>query len=186
MKKSFLLIIGILALQQLSFAQDSVFLKREARKKVYTDRPPQAFYAEMGGAGLVFSVNYDRRFNKQVDGLGFRAGVGYSFTDEDISFTTIPLGINYLMGDKIKGRYFEMGLNESVMLTGDRNSTYYSVMTVGNVEIKPNSTYFVTSLNLGYRSQPTKGGFNFRIGLMPYLLQSYVGIGGYLSLGYNF
>lgn len=164
--------------------QDTVFLKKESKKKIITDRAPQALFAELGGPGIAFSANYDRRFNKEIGGLGFRVGLGYSF-DEYFKFTTIPVGINYLMGDKTKGRFFEVGLNGTLLLTGNNNSYYYGdIFTVDNLEA--NSSIFVTSVILGYRSQPTRGGFNFRGGVMPLFVQGDPGIGAYLSFGYNF
>lgn len=39
--------------------------------------PTRAVYAELGGMGLVYSVNYDMRFHKdKMDGWGVRAGLG--------------------------------------------------------------------------------------------------------------
>lgn len=39
----------------------------------------QAIYTELGGAGLVLSLNYDTRLTKKEGGLGMRGGIGYSF-----------------------------------------------------------------------------------------------------------
>jgi hypothetical protein len=186
MKKSLLLASVFLVLQHFSFTQeqDSVFLKKEAKKKVYTDRPPQSIYFELGGAGLAFSANYDKRFNKQVDGLGFRVGIGYSFTS-DFKYTTIPLGVNYLIGDNHKGRFFEAGINGTLLFTGSDNA-YSTELFLENTQIKENSTYLISSINVGYRSQPIKGGFNFRVGVSPYFINGNTAVGAYVSLGYNF
>lgn len=183
--KANLLLMTLLIMVNVSNAQkDTIYLKKESQKKIFTDRPPQAIYAELGGAGLAFSANYDRRFNQQVDGLGFRIGLGYSFQN-DFKFTSLPIGINYLLGNSDRGRYFEVGLNATLMFVGSYNN-YSSYNYIGNVIIPYNSTQFVTSINLGYRSQPIRGGFNFRAGITPLLLKGEPGIGAYLSFGYNF
>ncbi len=163
-------------------AQDTVYLKKEAKKKIFTDRPPQAFFVEAGGAGVVLSANYDRRFKKQTDGLGYRAGIGYSFNNS-FKFVTLPLGINYLAGNIRKGRFFEAGLNGTLIIVN--NSTGYDDIFDTRTQ-EGNQTLFFTTLNLGYRSQPTTGGLNFRAGLMPYLLDGSTGVGAYISLGLNF
>jgi len=185
MKKTFIAILLSVSITTLFAQQDTVYLKKESQKKIITDRAPQVFFTELGGPGLAISVNYDRRFNKEIGGLGYRAGLGYSF-DRYFKFTTIPLGINYLMGDKNRGRFFELGLNGTLLITGENNNNYYrDVFTIGDVEVN-NNTLFITSITMGYRSQPTKGGFNFRGGLLPFIVQSEPGIGAYLSFGYNF
>lgn len=186
MKKAFLTGLLTLSLYSLFAQQDTVFLKRESQKKIITDREPQAVFAELGGAGIAFSANYDRRFNKQIGGLGYRIGIGYSF-DNSFKFTTIPVGINYLLGDKVKGRFFEVGLNGTLLFASkdNFNNGYGDIFSIGNVDVT-NKTLFITSIVMGYRSQPTKGGFNFRGGLLPFIVQGEPGIGAYLSFGYNF
>jgi hypothetical protein len=184
--KANILLLAALAIGFIANAQrDTIYLKKESKKKIFTDRPPQAFYAELAGAGLGFSANYDRRFNQKVDGLGFRVGLGYSFQN-DFKFTSLPLGVNYLIGNSDKGRYFEAGLNGTLMFVGSSNNNYTSYNYFGNSRIPYNSTQFVTTINLGYRSQPIRGGFNFRAGLTPMLLNGETEISAYLSFGYNF
>jgi hypothetical protein len=39
--------------------------------------PTQSVYLELGGAGLIYSFNYDFRFdNQRMDGWGMRVGAG--------------------------------------------------------------------------------------------------------------
>ncbi len=168
-------------------AQDTVYLKKEGKKKTFTDRAPQAFYAELGGAGISLSVNYDRRFNKRTDGLGFRIGTGYSF-DNYFKFVTVPLGINYLIGNNQKGRFLDVGLNFTpIFLANSTNNNFFGGNGWFIDDINSDKkTLFFTGMNIGYRSQPTRGGFNFRGGLMPFIVSNQTGVGGYLSFGYNF
>jgi hypothetical protein len=57
----------------------------------------KAVYGELGGNGLVFSGNYDMRFSKNENGLGFRVGFGFGGVS-GVSIFTFPLGLNYLTG----------------------------------------------------------------------------------------
>ena len=85
----------------------------------------KAVYGELGGNGLVFSANYDMRFTKTENGLGFRAGIGFA-TGVDVSVVTFPVGLNYLTG---KGaNHLEIGLGvtpltATVSLFDDENET---------------------------------------------------------------
>ena len=68
------------------FAQkDTVRLREISRnaKVVVTDRPPQAVYFLIGGSGPLLSVNYDRRFQKRVNGAGFAVGLGFFGESEE-------------------------------------------------------------------------------------------------------
>ena len=165
-------------------AQDTVYLRKEGKKKIFTDRPPQTIFAEVAGPGFVpLSVSYDARFKKQIGGLGWRAGIGYSFSSYSVNFTVVPVGINYLLGDKTKGRFLELGLNESLIVAGKSSSSYDYI---SDTKIYANSTYLITSITIGYRSQPTKTGFSFRAGLDPFIGKSDPELGAHLSFGYSF
>jgi hypothetical protein len=145
-------------------------------------RPPQAVYAEAGGAGLLFSMNYDARFTKSLDGLGFRVGLGYSFTN-DPTFITFPVGVNYLLGRH--GNYFEIGANATYVTITNRNNDY--LFNLGGQDYDSRTTNLVFgTVNLGYRRQPVHGGFNFRGGITPIFGKGISSIFGYISLGYNF
>src|SRR6218665_2902340 len=104
MRKLFALILPLL-FSTVSFAQ-------QAAKSVY---------GELGGPGIA-SINYDMRFQKKDNGLGFRVGIGgfsvrseYSDgSSERLSLFTVPLGLNYLIGND--GRhYFEVGAGATIV-----------------------------------------------------------------------
>lgn len=159
-------------------AQDTIRLKditkdpKSERFKVVTDRAPQTVFAELLGAGILFSIHYDRRFEKRTDGFGFRAGLSAVVPDESRGFVYV-LGINHLVGNNKKGRFFESGIN----------FTNYSYKSTFN-----NSRYneSLISLTLGYRSQPITGGFCFRGGINPIYIDDVFIPYPYLSFGFNF
>jgi hypothetical protein len=165
------------------FCQDTISLKKERLQgTVITDRPPQAIYSEFGGSGLFLSMNYDTRLSKRVDGPGLRAGLGYSFSSAP-SIISVPLVFNYLLGRN--GNYFEMGAGGTYVNMIDNNGYHY--ISFANADFTPDRTnLFFGTLNFGYRRQPVRGGFNFRVGLSPVFGEGAAGLTGYLSLGYNF
>ncbi len=180
------LLIAIILCLPVCFAraQDTVYLKKESNLKTITDREPQAVFVELFGPGL-FSINYDRRFKKQTEGWGYRGGLGYINSSGDYSVVTVPVGINYLAGKK--GRFFELGLNESLFFVKvNPINLYYSDALYG-VNLDESKTIAVTTATIGYRSQPTNGGFCFRVGLLPYTTFSGPpNLSIYISFGYNF
>jgi hypothetical protein len=69
--------------------------------------PTRAIFAELGGPGLPYSLNYDFRFDKtKINSWGMRVGAGGYALDGD-SFFSVPVMVNRLLG---KGpHYFEVG-----------------------------------------------------------------------------
>lgn len=166
------------------FAQDTVRLRGHMQQdNIVTDRPPQLVYGELGGAGLILSVNYDARFQRRPDGLGWRLGLGYSFTN-DPAFITVPFQLNYLLGRN--GHYFEMGAGLTYLhVTQNTPDQYYDLFGGSNFSNQINNI-LIGTMSFGYRSQPLRGGFNFRGGLIPLFAQGSAGLSIYVSLGYNF
>ena len=64
-------------------------------------------YFELGGAGIIYSFNYDGRFSKYENGLGFRVGIGGASVNGE-GYFAVPFQINYLAG--ARGKYLEAGL----------------------------------------------------------------------------
>jgi hypothetical protein len=155
-------------------AQDTVHLKRNYNPITVTDRPPQAVFAELYGRAGIFSVNYDRRFSKRLDGLGFTVGGGY-LKIEDLNLVSVPVSLNYLLGKN--GKYFEMGAGVS----------YFSARITDIDNVSQHGHTFVGTMTLGYRSQPIKGGFMFRAGINPFFFKDvFFPYWPYVSFGYNF
>ncbi len=187
MKKNLLIIVLFFFSIFNSYSQDVIRLK-DPKKTFKTDREPQVIYVGLGGPGVGLSLNYDRRFSKKVDGLGFNAGVGFRIgSGNSLPYTTIPLGVNILLGNVRRGRYFEVGLTQTILMMGSPNSSgYYSSYSLANTPLYPSTTYTFTNFIIGYRSQPNEGGFNFRGGINPVLFEGKTDMGAYLSFGYNF
>lgn len=181
MKKELLLLITIISCTTI-FAQDTIRLKnitknpKSDRFKIVTDRAPQAVFIELGGENGDLILNYDRRFGKRVDGFGFKLGLGKSIDyDAGVVFNT---GINFLVGNNRKGRFLEVGATQ-LFYTNRVEYNYWNYSYKRQI----NSTQFF----IGYRSQPTEGGFNFRAGLIPLIINGFYGEPSlYISFGYNF
>lgn len=165
-------LLAILALPLAAVAQD--------------DEPfsaPNAVYFELGGNGLLYTFNYERRFRDHLAGragLMFFALEGTTSDGEevDVEAVLVPLMINGLIGDGA-GR-FEIGAGP---LIGYADA---SARDIEGTEIDVEGFGFagVTS-TLGYRYHPQDGGFLFRVGLTPFISGS-PQIWGGISIGYVF
>ena len=158
------------------FAQvDTVRLRdiEKSKHKIVTDRPPQAVYFLIGGSGPIFSVNYDRRFFKRVNGLGFAVGAGFA-SSLGISVFSIPASLNYLIGRN--SHFFEVA-----------GGATFASATVDLFDDQPErGSFFIYHVNAGYRYQPTRGGFFIRAGISPLFAYSESITSYYVGVGYNF
>ncbi len=145
----------------------------------------QAFYLELGGAGLPYSFNYDFRFDKSnMNSWGMRVGAGgYTLGDGD-SFFSLPVMANKLFG---KGsHYFEFGFGATFLAFKQASYSYCS-----NGYYDPNSGQYICTqqltekssydfilpidgspsvmgtLNFGYRKVPVDGGFTWKVNMNP-------------------
>lgn len=100
------------------------------------EKVPKFLNIELAGNAKHLSINYDSRFTPGIGGLGFRAGVGgtWSYYSRDKVSLNIPIGLNYLLGNK--QHFAEMGL---VAIP-----EYYFGTSSKNI-------FFSTNANLGYR-----------------------------------
>jgi hypothetical protein len=166
-----LLIVSVPAAAQV----DTVRLKQNSlTSRIVTDRPPQAVYFQLGGSGPFLSVNYDRRFGKRVNGLGFTTGIGF-WGETGASLFSVPLSLNYLAGRKT--HFLELAAG-TTFLKASTWGDYFSVEGGG--------TGFIYHASIGYRHQPTTGGFFFRGGVSPLFGQGEYATWFYLGFGYNF
>ncbi len=172
MKKLAFASIFIIVFSVCSFAQiDTVHLKNTGPQRVVvTDRAPQAVYFQLLGSGPILSVIYDRRFAKKPNGLGFSAGLGYVGAGGDGVFS-LPVELNYLFG----------------------RSTHFIEASVGTTYVSAaesvfdsDASGFMHHIGIGYRHQPTAGGFFFRGGFSPLIFAGEFVSWPYLGFGYNF
>jgi hypothetical protein len=147
MKK--LLMLGFLAAGALAANAQGV------EKKMGTSASAAQLYFEAGGSAVVYSLNFDSRFGKQENGLGFRIGAGGAGGD-GTGYFAIPLQLNYLLGEN--GKYLELGAG----------ATYVNVN--GDDFLFEDESTAAANVVIGFRSQPfAKKGLTWRIAFTPFI-----------------
>jgi hypothetical protein len=149
-----------------------------------------AVYLEGLGAGLLYSVNYERAFGD------FSARVGFSYlgvsasasnasntagSSASASFITVPITVSYLGIGSVRN-IFEVGAGATIMNMGAGASVFGD----GNKASGSASLTIVRPTVLaGYRYQPEDGGFFFKVGMsgivdfgLPVLPLPYLSLGG--------
>jgi hypothetical protein len=179
--KSFFLIIALIT-TSLAFAQKNSTSNSIAGQT--------SFYAELGGPGILFSANIDRRFTKSKFGFGARFGLGfvniedrvYSYPYYDYrrkSILTVPMQLNYVFGKPSSVHSFEVGLG--VTFTGRKVDLFSDYYYRDN-----NLTNLFGTASFMYRRMPKDGGFSWRIGFTPLLSNGFIQTSAGVSVGYNF
>ena len=175
--KSLLLIAGL-------FISTIVLAQEENSGKI----PGQtSFYAELGGPGILFSANLDRRFTKSQLGIGGRIGLGFVTYEADNynngnynyqmqSVVTFPIQLNYIFGKPSSVHSFEVGAGAT--FTG-------KPIDIFDYNDSDSSSIYGTA-SFMYRRQPKEGGFSWRIGFTPIISAGYIQPSGGVSVGYNF
>ncbi len=137
-------------------------------------------YFELGGPGIIYSFNYDGRFGKFENGIGFRIGIGGASINGN-GYVAVPVQLNYLAGTK--GKYLELGAGATYAPNLDLFNTTNSDGTTAVPQ-----TY--GTFTIGFRKQPLgRKGFTFRAAFTP--IFSFAGRGSFLpfagiSWGYRF
>ena len=162
-----------------------------AQQTRQTDLPVgrNSFFAELGGPGVLFSANIDRRFNNSRLGWGGRAGVGFvnSSRDDfdpvsgyyvyrDATVLTLPLQVNYIFGKGANPHTFEAGAGLTLLSKGI-NLFSYSNGSRSSV---------LGTFSFMYRRQPAEGGFTWRIGFSPIIGDGFIQPSAAVGVGYNF
>ena len=153
-----------------------------------------SFYAELGGPGILFSANLDKRFNKSRLGWGGRVGVGFVTTSDyefinqpggggyygytrQVSVATFPLQVNYIFGKNNSPHTFEVG--GGVTIAGRKIDIFDNFYDQGTNSVFGTAAFM-------YRRQPLDGGFSWRIGFTPIIGSGFIQPSGGVSVGYNF
>lgn len=129
---------------------------------------PNSVFAEGLGAGLAYSINYERRV---IDALGVRVGFSYlSFSasavgpngqvsESSAALVTLPVTVSYL-GLRGGKHALEVGGGGTFVYAGGSGSS------IGLSSEGSGATGY-GNIMLGYRLHPVGGaGFQFRIGMM--------------------
>ncbi len=147
-------------------------------------------FFELGGNGLIYSINYDRlitkSFSLRIGYSSFSATVPVGLVSDQISVTIIPAMANYLYGDGSSRLELGAGISFVPSITTTQ-ANFLPVLFGQNPSIshQSGSGMFFTSV-IGYRYQPIDGGFNFRIGFTPLIVNDRVLPWASLSLGWTF
>ncbi len=174
------------AINSTSFSQ----LQKTNSVKEYTYT---TFFAELGGPGILFSANLDKRFTKSQFGWGGRVGLGfvsgyiipydpptqppYYYNDKQASVVTFPLQVNYVFGKVGSPNTFEVGGGFTIVGRKIEIMDFYG-------DDRASSIFGTASFM--YRRQPEKGGFTWRVGFTPLIAHGYVQASAGASVGYSF
>jgi hypothetical protein len=166
---------------QTAAISDAPVYQRRRRARVLGERTAyNAVYGEILGAGLFYSLNYDRRIGDvaiRVGGMYFSVTATNSAGDSArATWVAVPLSVSYL-GIGSERNCLEIGAGVTVNHFGG---------TVDNLGVKSNgsATAFFGHGIIGFRHQPLGGGFFLRAGLSPiigsgfWLPWPHVGLGG--------
>ncbi|MEM9835292.1 MAG: hypothetical protein AAF828_02240 [Bacteroidota bacterium] len=144
----------------------------------------KAVYLELGGNGILYSLNYDMRLQRgRQDGIGFKVGIGGLSVNADTDsgsgnagYLAVPATFNYLLGRKRHA--LEMGVG----------ATFFYVSAEGDFGdngefVDGHGAALLPHYNFGYRYQALNDGFTFRLTYTPFIgVSPFVGI----SFGFNF
>jgi hypothetical protein len=132
------------------------------------DKPsPNSVFAEGLGAGLAYSINYERLI---LDDVGVRAGFGYwgssasatvngQTMSAGASFLTIPVTVSYI-GLRSHKHSLELGGGATLIKTSGSGNGF-------GVSASESAMSALGTAMVGYRLQPTgHAGFQFRVGAM--------------------
>ncbi|MGB9773821.1 MAG: hypothetical protein ACP5JH_09985 [Bacteroidota bacterium] len=143
-----------------------------------------AFYVEVGGQGIVYSVNYERFVEPHI-GLSLRTGFThfYGLTPYTLvgnfTVTAFPVMIHLIAGhgsdhfELVIGAVLGFGVSGQKQSFADREPGE----TVG---------FVIPTETLGYRHQPLKGGVVFRAAIALFLSRDIFGPCPAISFGYAF
>ena len=151
------------------------------------DIKKNSIYAEIGGNGVLYSINYERLFKlSKLFNVTSRIGYGYTdnFNFNKLKTNSIPFEINGLFSLSKEKHFIEIGSGVTYMYIEDQSTESSNFGTL------------IYAARLGYRYQKPNGGIMYRIGITPLydfysdqqnLVKSNTWfIFGGISIGYNF
>ena len=144
---------------------------------------------EVLGPGSLFSFNFDSRFAKKENGIGFRLGLGGSplgLLGESCNSgvqISLPAGVNYLIGQRC--HFLELGGGGVlVMISATKR---YCIQQFKKIFFDDRTESYGYLL-AGYRLQPeSKKGFTYRIFISPLFQNNFpLKFWGGVSIGKKF
>ena len=135
-----------------------------------------AVYLELGGNGLIYTINYDRMIGNKFN---VRAGIetygAFSQNGEGSGVIVLPVMVNYLAGQG--NNRLELGLGK---LFSQINLDFGDDSRFSRFS---DNTYTAT---IGFRHQPRNGGLLFRVGLTPIIGRELTFMWAGASIGASF
>jgi hypothetical protein len=144
--KQYLLAVLLLASGQAVFSQDH-------HKK-------NEVFLELGGNGLLGSVNYSRQLTKDP-GLNFRIGIGAYGSNP--TYITLPLGVNYLFRIIEKHTFLDLGLG-ATLTNADVTMSVRREYSEGYTHPRSKLVNFIPSIGI---KTNTKKDFVWRFNITP-------------------
>lgn len=132
---------------------------QEALSKSSSDFARNSIFLEILGNGLLYSINYDHKIFDHLSARigGMYLGVSERNTDQSVSLLLVPVMANYLVGSG--SSRLEIGAGLTFGSAGGNIDTAGGDFDEGG--------FAAFTSTIGYRLQPTDGGFLFRIGFTP-------------------
>lgn len=169
-------LLGLVALSAPTYAQQTTAVPDSAAK-ADSASARNALYVELGGAGLLYSINYDRHL---VGRLHLRGG--YATLKSNFLFNgrvhMVPVQLAFVSNTT---HALELGAGATLVKdNGTSGLQPYNTNETGTSRI-------AASFVVGYRYQPIERGFLFRIGFTPFVGYNgrFLPFGG-ISFGYAF
>ncbi|HEX8410963.1 MAG TPA: hypothetical protein VF883_19010 [Thermoanaerobaculia bacterium] len=144
----------------------------------FAQQPPRnAAYVEIGGNGIIPTINYERRFSDRFAGrIGFSIVTSEeSGGEEDVTFA-IPVMANFISHPRLN-HHFEAG-GGVLFVVGDEQD-----FSIGN-DGEEIANVALTGL-AGYRFQRPGRGFVFRAGITPFYFDGDFAPWAGVSFGYG-
>jgi hypothetical protein len=163
-------------------AQPAAAAPAPAAEAAPTERTANnALYVELGGPGLIYSLNYDRA----IGPIGARIGIEYwslsasaGGSSSSVTWLNFPISVSYLGIGSLK-HMFEVGAGVDISYF----SAGASILGASGGSGSASAVTAWGTIILGYRYQPPDGGFFLRAGIDPligsgfFLPWPYVGLG---------
>jgi hypothetical protein len=190
------LLTDVLKLTKIYVVDSVVKVKSKKQITLSNNKYQKVAFVEFLGAGGLYSINYDMRTARgKRNEWGFRIGfekivakfndtLGGANVKTRISFTAVPLVLNYLFGNR-KG-FLELGVGATYFKFDGESTSIASVERYKEETFRESFGSIIGSFNIGYRHVPYKNGFMYRAALTPLLIEGtfvpFIGVG----LGYHF